>query len=260
MLNKVVIPLFSWALFGSVLLIPTFPIGLFLFLAPLFTSEKDQVQQSLLCSGLLGIVAAQYNILSGLYFFVGLLGIRMIMQFFNRQFHSGVVVLAVTSWIMTIEFVNLQLDAVSDQIIFGAFMSSTNWIHWFSHTGVIAASAWIIVANLGAYYVFFYKNSITNFQFRPRSIVLWLLWVIVPILWSIFIERGSSHGPSHTGMQSLNFFESWRGLLVMENPQNMVTSMWSTYGEYMGRTAVWLFILIVLSYVVRLKTHADRSG
>ena len=53
---------------------------------------------------------------------------------------------------------------------------------------------------------------------------------------------------------SQNIVTDWSFLLATENPENEVTSMMSKYGEYIGRTAVWLSLFIILSAFVKFKT------
>ena len=81
--------------------------------------------------------------------------------------------------------------------------------------------------------------------------IIILFVIVLPIAVSNLMLHQLPFAPE---LISQNTVTDWSLLLATENPKNEVTSMMSEYGEYIGRTAVWLSLLIVLSAFVKLKT------
>lgn len=171
----------------------------------------------------------------------------------SRYMNISVSLFAFILFGVSFDFINLDLQLVNDHLILADFFAGTNWTQWYSFTGILGGSFWILIVNTIVFFTFFRNNPIPKNKWRWRSIILILIVIIVPIIFSKNYLSGFEYPPLGN-LNSGDIAMRWAGLLAAENPDNGVTSLWSMYGEYLGRTAVWLSLFLILSFFVRMKT------
>ncbi|MDF9800365.1 apolipoprotein N-acyltransferase [Catalinimonas alkaloidigena] len=87
-------------------------------------------------------------------------------------------------WI-TFEYIHLNWDISWPWLTLGnGFASFPEWVQWYEFTGVFGGTLWILLANIAFYFVFLKDRALQNRQFRWRSFVLTLLWLLIPIMYS----------------------------------------------------------------------------
>ncbi len=185
-----------------------------------------------------------------------------IILFFSYHVLSGrmkisVSLLGLILFGISIDLMNVKSLWMNDHLILADYFSGTNWTHWYSYTGILGGSLWILVVNSGVYLAFLRDNVLLKKRWLLGTVLL--LLIVIPIVFSKSYLSGFDFPPTGINSDAQMIFLRWEGLLVAENPDNEVTSMWKTHGEYIGRTAVWLSSLLVLSFLIRLKTNNVKN-
>jgi len=239
----------------------SFPIGIFFFYAPLLAIVDREKQTfasiSILISGLLiislfqGIVGFT-NLEDAIFFFIFNTILLVSFRIIRRSMKFSIALLSFILFGASIDFLILYLDQIDNTLVLAyAFSNSTSWIQWFGYSGVLGGTVWILIVNLFFFKVFFYGMPLQKRLWRWRTMIMVVITIALPIAISNLMLLQLTFGPE---LLSQNTITDWSFLLATENPDNEVTSMMSKYGEYMGRTAVWLSLLIVLSAFVKFKT------
>lgn len=240
---------------------PSFPIGMFFVFAPLLAIadyEKQTLRSIAVCVitvlsfSLIELFVTQTNIYGAFYFFISCLILLASFRVIRKSMKYSIAFLSLILFGLSIDFLNLNVDQIDNNVVLAySFANVSNWIQWYGYTGLLGGTFWIMVVNLLCFMAFFLGNPIENNVWRWRTMVLILIALILPILISNQIIQQMDFEPvSAIGTKEPN----WDLIIASENPKNAVTSMMNNYGEYLGRTAVWLSVLILLSLVVRLKT------
>ena len=114
-------------------------------------------------------------------------------------------------------------------------------VGWSHYTGFMGITAWILIANLLFYYVFFKDNAIFLGKIRWLSLVYTLILISIPIMIHIFF----------LGSQSPITWQEMTDLYVRGVIPN--DSHYAERGEWVGRTAAWVSVLILTYSLVKQK-------
>ena len=99
------------------------------------------------------------------------------------------------------------------------------------HTGYLSISVWLLVGNLFVYEMYFKENA-----FKVAYLIAFIIWAGIPI----GLKIGQSWQPLvHNDMMNL-----YAGTLT----DNL---MYNERGEWLGRTAAWISVLIVVLSLVK---------
>jgi len=129
-----------------------------------------------------------------------------------------------------------------------------NWVQWYSFTGVIGGSAWILLVNMMFYMSLFRDEAILNGAVRWRVVPWTLLLIALPVLGSLYFLTSFDNGPEQQRSPfeiHLSLYDQWTPLLASENPANNYNSTYAMYGEFVGRTGLWLSILVFIWLLVK---------
>ncbi len=156
-------------------------------------------------------------------------------------------------FLLFFDYFNFAWTGVTDRIIIAeSFYGVPQWVQWYSITGILGGTLWVAVINILFYFAFFagaYR------QFRWRIIIITMIVLASPIIGSGRWMDSFENKPTYHNIDSPVLTDHWKGVLVAENPENNYNSMLKNYNEYLGRTSVWLVTLLVLSFLVRMKTN-----
>lgn len=149
---------------------------------------------------------------------------------------SAFVLLAI--W-LGVEFLLLKLGLAGHALFLAdAFAAHPAWTGWTTHTGYLAISAWVLVANLMLYRAFWGETPLQAGWLIAAAVV-----IIVPIGYSLVVDVTSV---TRDQMMTLS-----RG---GEVPSNAV---YARNGEVVARTCSWIAVLIILFAFV--KRHISRK-
>ncbi len=111
---------------------------------------------------------------------------------------------------------------------------------WNPQLGITGVSAWILLANIAVYFIFFRDLAIFRGLFRWRTLLLSTILISIPGILSYWF-----YDPSITVLNAD---------MVSDGFRNVISSgKFDEAGEIMGRTCAWVTILIVLYGLVKRK-------
>lgn len=114
-------------------------------------------------------------------------------------------------------------------------------VGWSRYTGFMGITAWILLANLLFYYVFFKDNAVFIGKIRWISLVYTLILIFTPIMINAFFSE--SHSPIT--------WQEMTDLYVRSVIPN--DTLYAERGEWVGRTAAWVSVLILTYSLVKQK-------
>ncbi|MEX2336287.1 MAG: hypothetical protein WD555_03350 [Fulvivirga sp.] len=134
---------------------------------------------------------------------------------------------------LAIEFLMLQVcPEFSRFFLATAFNEHSSLISWNIHTGFMGVSLWILLVNILFYHAIFKDDAIFNGNIKWRKMAFTLVIICVPFFFN-------------TGGDAIIRQDLLQGLPAMEKQI-------SGSGEYIGKTATWVSILLLLySFVKR---------
>ena len=228
-------------------LMASFPIFIFLGLAPLFaltdratstTSVWEKMEWvllalsfSFLASRLFDLSHLVASIAFGILFTLPFIGYVWVKQTLGPQVGKISIVLF---W-LALEYILLKVYAPNSIFLADALRLQPVWTLWNLHTGYLGASLWILIANLMVYYAFLSQNP-----FRWHWILLALIFIVTPFFSSYFLESAPI-----TRNDMLNLYS-----------ENSTTTnvMYLARGEFVVRTAAWVSTLILLFTLIKSQT------
>ncbi|MCA6078190.1 hypothetical protein [Fulvivirga sedimenti] len=140
-----------------------------------------------------------------------------------------------------IEYISMIFVPEYAHFLLGSSLSEFPAIQrWNTQSGITGVSAWILLANIGTYFVLFRNMAIFNGIFRWRSLLLSAVLISIPGIISYWILDPT--------IGALNAGE------VADGFRNIITSgKFDSAGEITGRTCAWVTVLIVIYGLVKRK-------
>lgn len=136
-----------------------------------------------------------------------------------------------------VEFLLLKLGLARYALFLAdAFAARPAWTGWTTHTGYLAISAWVLVANLMLYRAFWGETPLQVGWLIAAAVV-----VIVPIGYSLVVDATSV---TRDQMLTLS-----RGGEVASN------ALYARNGEVVARTCSWVAALVILFALVKSKVN-----
>ena len=114
-------------------------------------------------------------------------------------------------------------------------------VRWSHYTGFMGITAWILIANLLLYYVFFKGNAIFKGKIRWLSLVYALIIIFIPAMVGAYFLRDTLAITWH------EMIDLYARNIVQSDP------VYTERGEWVGRTAAWVSILILTYSFVKQK-------
>ena len=88
---------------------------------------------------------------------------------------------------MTFEYIHLNWDLSWPWLTLGnAFAMFPEWVQWYEWTGVFGGTLWVLLGNLGFYFIIFRSGALQRGFVPWRSLTYALLWILLPIAFSCF--------------------------------------------------------------------------
>jgi apolipoprotein N-acyltransferase len=105
------------------------------------------------------------------------------------------------------------------------FASSHQLIQWYQYTGVYGGTLWILVSNLLIFRIWLLMKNQTENQLKKRLILIWTLWIIIPITASIwmYVTYQEERNPSNVIIvqPNVNPYEKYGSL----SPQDQINQL-----------------------------------
>jgi len=145
---------------------------------------------------------------------------------------------------LAMEYVAVKLLPDFAFLLLGSsFNAYPSIIAWTSETGIMGATAWIFLANILAYYVFFKEPGILHHTFRPLTLAYSLILLSIPaiISWQVY---------------SSDYLVTPQDVvLAYSRPEDLPGYLadYALAGEVFGRTAAWVSVLLILYSLVKRK-------
>lgn len=234
-----------------------FPLFVFLGLAPLFSLYHNQQKESSSQRQLLlqvyavllvaflcwNIVYAKGTFLDWMLPFVYSLAalIPFILYIFTNKFApSRLGFLTFAIYWLAVEFLMLQVHPEFTRFFLAsAFNENPGLISWNIHTGFQGVTLWILLVNTLFYQAIFRDDAIFNGTIHWKKMVFTLLTICIPFIVT-------------TGADGLTREDLLTGMASVKQV--------SGNGEYIGKTAVWVSILLLLySFVKKEVTKNERT-
>ena len=111
---------------------------------------------------------------------------------------------------------------------------------WNTQLGITGVSAWILLANIATYQIFFRNLAIINGIFRWRSFLIAGILLSIPAIISYWMPD-----PNGGVLRAAEVAEGFRNIIS--------TGKFESAGEITGRTCAWVTILLVLYGFVKRK-------
>jgi len=249
------------------------PFGIFFALAPILAitdsiTAKDWKRPLILialvtiCNSVFQIfVHSGVHILDAFYSTGSIIISVLFYRILRIQMNATVSLLGFILFMLFFDYLNFLWTEINDLIIVAeSFSGVPQWVQWYSMTGILGGTLWVTVVNIFFYFAFFAGDPLFKGRFRWRATIIALFVVIFPIIGSIRWINSFEHEPTYQNIDSPILTNHWQGFLIAENPENNYDSMLNRYDEYLGRTSVWLLLMLILSYLVRLKTNKDSTS
>lgn len=258
----------SLLFFAEKEIIETFPVGIFLAYAPVL-ALADGINSNLWKRPLILIVLValgnsvlQAFVHSGIQFIDTLYSAGSVIfsvlfyRILRIRINTNVALVGFVLVLLSSDYLNFIWTGVNDRIIVAeSFFEVPQWVQWYSLMGILGGTLWVAIINVLVYFALFAGDPLFNKQFRWRATIIVLIVLVSPIIGSGRWMESFGKEPTYQNINSTVLAEHWKGLLIAENPENNYTSMLARYDEYLGRTSVWLLILLTLSFLVRMKTN-----
>ncbi|MBX2914361.1 MAG: hypothetical protein KF856_03705 [Cyclobacteriaceae bacterium] len=237
-------------LFTAAGLMKSFPVLIFAALAPLFaitdqarehTSPWNRFELILLAltTGLLAAHAFNFSftiavLLQAILFTLTFVGYVFAYKSLGARLGKFTIIFF---W-LGLEYLLLKLPW-NNKVVYLAdvLLLKPDWYSWTSYTGYLGVTLWILLANL-----LFYMSLFRAAGFNVYFFIGGLLLVAVPIVYSLQVE-GSMITYSH--MMQLYGFAA----------KGSLPEKYSEQGEFIGRTAAWVSVLIILLSFVKNYTR-----
>lgn len=89
---------------------------------------------------------------------------------------------------MSFEYMHLNWDLSWPWLNLGnGFARFPEWVQWYEYSGIFGGTLWLLVANIAFFFVFFQDYAIFKGWIRWRSLILTLLLIILPVIFSLII-------------------------------------------------------------------------
>lgn len=238
------------ALLSAAWLMRSFPILIFVGLAPLFaisdqaknhSSPWNRFELILLTLSIALFAAHVFNF--SFIVFVLLQAILLTLTFVGYAFaHQNLgprvgKFIIIFYW-LGLEYLFLKLPWNSEfTFLANALKLQTDWYAWTIYTGYLGVSLWILLVNL-IFYLAFFKPSGFNIYYFITALLL----IVGPILYSF---QGGLNGISYSQMMQLYGFAV----------KGSLPEKYSQQGELVARTAAWVSVLIILLSFVKNYTR-----
>ncbi|HWA35533.1 MAG TPA: hypothetical protein VG737_15435 [Cyclobacteriaceae bacterium] len=242
----VVLCLASALLLSAGWLMTSFPIFIFLGLAPLFALtdradntagiwEKMEWVLIALTVHFLAARAFDFSFTASSILYAILFTLPFIGQIWMKQvLGSKAGKITIILFWLAIEYTILKIDPGHGVYLADAVQQKAAWTHWNMNTGYLGASLWILVVNLLVYQTLFSKTSL-----KWHWIILTVIALAGPIVYSY---SQSSYLSRET---MLNLYD------LGDNTGNVT---YLARGEFVVRTAAWISTLIILFTFVKAQT------
>ncbi len=248
------------------------PFGIFFALAPILAiadninSNGWKMPLLLIASVAIGNSVFQVFVHSGVHLTDAIYSAGSIItsvlfyRIFRMRMSTTVSLLGFILLMMLFDYLNFLWTGINDRIIVAeTFSGVPHWVQWYSITGILGGTLWVTLVNIIFYFIFFVANPLFKRQFRWRTTIIALIVIIIPVIGSIRWMDTFEYEPTYQNIDFPILTNHWQGLLIAENPENNYNSMLNRYDEYLGRTSVWLLLLLILSFLVRLKINKDPA-
>ncbi|UII21892.1 hypothetical protein [Fulvivirga ligni] len=161
----------------------------------------------------------------------------LIFIFTNKYAKNRLGLFTVIIYWLALEYLLLQINPQFSQFFLGSiFKHDTYLISWDLYTGLQGVTVWILLVNLLFYFALFKGLAIFNVQIRWLSIIYTLIIIVIPFSLNISSEA-----------------------IV---PEDLISGtaqakQLAGNGEYLGKTAAWVSVLMILYSFVKRKTKDD---
>lgn len=254
MAKKTNLPSYSLFITSAILLsagwlMASFPILIFLALAPLFaltdratdTSSVWEKMEWVLLAMIVSFAAAHAfdlsyivsSMLYGILFTMAFIGHVWVRQTLGSRVGKITVILF---W-LAIEYILLKVRLSESTFLADSLRLQGDWARWNIHTGYLGSTLWILMTNLMVYETF-----LSDKPFQWYSIALAVLFLFGPIAYSYTLDNAPI---DRTTMLSL-----------YEGNPGMEDVTYLARGEFMVRTAAWISTLILLFTFVKSQTNS----
>ena len=229
------------------ILLPSFPIFIFLGLAPLFaltdratdtSTVFEKMEWVLLAIAVyfLAIHSFDFSFIVSAMIYTILFTLPFIGHIWVRHTlgpRAGKITI-ILFW-LAIEYTLLKFRPNESNFLADTLRLHPDWMEWNIHTGYLGGSLWILLSNLIVYQTFFSKSP-----FKWYWIVLLVIFLFGPVVYSYFVNFNSI---------------TRKDLVILYGEKLIVEDV--TYlarGEFVVRTAAWISTLILLFTFVKSQT------
>ena len=243
---------------------PKLPITVFVALSPLFALLEPPKQISarsgiktyaiflfyLLAAFLVGnLIKGQSDLLQASIAAI-LVSFSAPLYFFSYRYSkNGLGILTLVLFWLSLEYLMIKWSWLDSRFILANFIAERpGWWRWNIFTGYLGGSLWILVVNTIFYYAFFYKRSIIESSMRWLSLAYATMVVLLPLLLANFIKT-----KSFLNLQLVKLLYHSSSPVMPEGLE-----FYSRHGEYLGRTALWVSVLILVFAAVKRTTTHER--
>ncbi len=137
------------------------------------------------------------------------------------------------------DYLILKLYPQCSVFFLGNVFDGSSLVNWSRHTGFMGITLWILIANLLFYYVIFKGEAIFQGRIRWLSLSYTLIIISIPVVISVFFLQETDPVTWHEMI----------GLYVRGEIKD--TSEYTQRGEWLGRTAAWVSVLLLIYSLVK---------
>ncbi|MEM9390107.1 MAG: hypothetical protein AAGA02_06510 [Bacteroidota bacterium] len=139
------------------------------------------------------------------------------------------------------DYLILKVLPTASNAFLSTFFDGYKIVGWSRKTGYFGITAWIIIANILFYYVFLWRDALLKNKIRWLSLIYSILLIVIPVAIGLFIA------PELTPVTLAELNTVYAG-------NSSVTDLnYSENGEWLGRTAAWVSIMILVYAVIKGK-------
>lgn len=126
------------------------------------------------------------------------------------------------------------------------FSENIYWIQWYEYTGVFGGSLWVLLLNVWLFHLFKNNNSVLRYKFLVRKMIGPLLFISLPIAFSLYLCEKVAEGDKNISV-----------LLLQPNIDPYSTKYTLTNSNFLSlwKEQVQPFYLDSLDYILSPETY-----
>ena len=142
---------------------------------------------------------------------------------------------------LALDYLMLKIAPESAQFFLSSLFDGSIVVSWSRSTGNLGITGWIVLSNILFYYALFEGNGILQGNIRWLTLTYAMIIVALPIITGLFLTN------ELTPVTTIEMIQ------VYDHGVSTVESDYARNGEWLGRTAAWVAILILTYSLIKRK-------